>query len=313
MQDSNLKKHGGCDERRSIDYMMLDQALGLLGAVTVPIYYTTPVEEAELLLNRSGAKWFFVGDKRIMEAIEQSENGDRLKDAVRLVVFSAAQEITVSGAMRWEQFLTAGKKPAPVLAPDPEDLATIRYTSGTTGEPKGVMFNYHQLAWMGEVLTNLLSWKGRNREMRYLSFLPESHVVEGILASYAPYYMLAKVDFFFLNDFGALVDTLPKVRPTVFFSVPRFYEKLWDQFASNKMGQKYLSMQEGPGSRGTGNPGYSGKIRYCLSEIPLCRSCSLCGRTAAGYPAGSSDPDAVYQPAGGLYSFSLHGLPQLFL
>lgn len=48
----------------------------------------------------------------------------------------------------------------------------------------------------------------------------------------------AKTDFYFLNDFGALVETLPKVRPTVFFSVPRFYEKLWDQLASNKMGQK---------------------------------------------------------------------------
>ncbi len=228
-----------------IEYMMLDQAIGLIGGVTVPIYYTTPIEEVELLLNRSGARWFFVGDKRIMEGI-QNLNSD-----VRVVSFSVAQEIVSSRTMRWEMFLSEGKRPTPVQAPDPEDLATIRYTSGTTGEPKGVMFNYHQLGWMGEVLTNLLSWKGRNHEMRYLSFLPESHVVEGILASYAPYYMLAKVDFYFLNDFGSLVDTLPKVRPTVFFSVPRFYEKLWDQLAANKIGQKYLTMKEGPAKRAT--------------------------------------------------------------
>lgn len=234
-----------------IDYMMLDQALGLIGAVTVPIYYTTPIEEADLLLDRSGAKWFFVGDKRIMEAIVKPENSGLLKEEVRLVTFAAAQEIPTSRAMRWEQFMAKGKKPAQEQKPDPEDLATIRYTSGTTGEPKGVMFNYHQLAWMGEVLTNLLSWKGRNREMRYLSFLPESHVVEGILASYAPYYMLAKVDFYFLNDFGALVDALPKVRPTVFFSVPRFYEKLWDQLTANKIGQKYLTMKEGSAKQAT--------------------------------------------------------------
>lgn len=71
--------------------------------------------------------------------------------------------------------------------PDPEDLATIRYTSGTTGEPKGVTFTFRQLAWMGEVLTNLVSFRDRNRPMRYLSFLPLSHVVEGILSSYAPH------------------------------------------------------------------------------------------------------------------------------
>ena len=52
------------------DYAALDMASGLLGAVTVPIYYTTPVGEIDLLLARSGAKWLFVGDRRIMENID---------------------------------------------------------------------------------------------------------------------------------------------------------------------------------------------------------------------------------------------------
>ena len=129
--------------------------------------------------------------------------------------------------------------------PDPEDLATIRYTSGTTGEPKGVTFNFSQLSWMGEVLTNLVSWQDRHRPMRYLSFLPLSHVVEGILASYAPYYLLADVGYYYLNDFGALTDALPKVRPTIFFSVPRFYEKLWEKAISNPVGKAWQKAPEG--------------------------------------------------------------------
>lgn len=224
----------------SVDYMTLEQAIGLLGAVSVPIYYTTPAQETSLLLAHSGAKWFFIGDKRMMEQVDQIET-----DA-RLVSFSAGQTIRHSRVMRWGQFLKKGTEPAPTQYPAPEDLATIRYTSGTTGDPKGVMFNFKQLSWMGEVLTSLLSWEDRNRPMRYLSFLPLSHVVEGILASYAPYYLLTGVDFYYLNDFGSLTDALPQVRPTVFFSVPRFYEKLWDQVASNSLGKAWLAAKEGP-------------------------------------------------------------------
>ena len=224
----------------SVDYMTLEQAIGLLGAVSVPIYYTTPAEETSLLLAHSGAKWFFVGDKRVMEQI------DRLETDARIVSFSTGQTIRHPRVMRWGRFLKKSAGPAPAQYPAPEDLATIRYTSGTTGDPKGVMFNYEQLSWMGEVLTSLLSWEDRNRPMRYLSFLPLSHVVEGILASYAPYYLLTSVEFYYLNDFGALTDALPKVRPTVFFSVPRFYEKLWDQITSNSLGKAWIAAKEGP-------------------------------------------------------------------
>ncbi len=224
----------------SVEYMMLEQAIGLLGAVSVPIYYTTPAEEVSILLKKSGSKRFFIGDIRMMKQVD-----DIVTDA-ELVSFSAGQKTMNGKVTRWEEFMSKADEEAPPQYPDPEDLATIRYTSGTTGEPKGVMFNYGQLAWMGEVLTNLLPWNDRNKEMRYLSFLPLSHVVEGILALYAPYYVLCRTDYYFLNDFGTLTEALPKVRPTVFFSVPRFYEKVWDQVTANKMGQRWLSMNKGP-------------------------------------------------------------------
>lgn len=214
------------------EYAAIDNAIGLVGAVSVPIYYTTPAEEIDLLLSKSGSRWFFVGDERVQK------NVGLLSTSVTTIPFGPLRPRSI----QLDEFSPHVDNIQ--VFPD-TSLATIRYTSGTTGEPKGVMFNFSQLKWMGEVLTNLLSWRARNDEMRYLSFLPMSHVVEGILAAYAPYCMLCPAKIYYLNDFQMLTRALPQVRPTVFFSVPRFYEKLWEQIEQNPIGQQYLKMNDG--------------------------------------------------------------------
>ena len=219
------------------EHAAIDNAIGLVGAVSVPIYYTTPADELALLMKKSGARWFFVGDERVMKQTDGLH--------VQIIKFGP---LTPNRASLNTQPSTRNTK----LSKYSRELATIRYTSGTTGEPKGVMFNFQPLKWMGEVLTNLLSWTDRNSEMRYLSFLPMSHVVEGILAAYAPYCMLCKAKIYYLTDFQLLASALPKVRPTVFFSVPRFYEKLWEQIEQNPVGRCYLKMRDGWMKRLTG-------------------------------------------------------------
>ena len=212
------------------EHAAIDNAIGLVGAISVPIYYTTPADEIALLMNKSGARWFFVGDERVMQNVKG------LPESIKIIPFGPLKDDSIT---HHPSHITHH----PLQC---DSLATIRYTSGTTGEPKGVMFSYSQLKWMGEVLTNLLSWHDRNSEMRYLSFLPMSHVVEGILAAYAPYCMLCKAKIYYLTDFQMLTKALPEVRPTVFFSVPRFYEKLWEQIEQNPLGQRYLKMSNGP-------------------------------------------------------------------
>lgn len=218
-----------------IDHAAIDQAIGLVGAVSVPIYYTTPADEIALLLRKSAARWFFIGDERI--------NG-HFPD-IQLIPFGPLKNLPHYPRTSHLAPRTSNYPLSSLISPLSSHLATIRYTSGTTGEPKGVMFNFNQLKWMGEVLTNLLPWRERNDSMRYLSFLPMSHVVEGILAAYAPYCMLCRAKIYYLNDFQMLTKALPMVRPTVFFSVPRFYEKLWEQIEQNPLGRRYLSMTDG--------------------------------------------------------------------
>ncbi len=220
------------------EHVAIDHAIGLVGATSVPIYYTTPAEEIELLLRTSGARWFYVGDERV------KQNLGNLPNQVQVIFFGPLKSHkTYESYKSYESHKTHKSHESPEA--QPPSLATIRFTSGTTGEPKGVMFSFEQLKWLGEVLTNLLSWKDRNTQMRYLSFLPMSHVVEGILAAYAPYCMLCDAKIYYLNDFQMLTHALPKVRPTVFFSVPRFFEKLWEQVELSPVGQKYLALKEG--------------------------------------------------------------------
>ena len=241
----------------STRYFIADAAIGLVGATSVPLYYTSPVADVVDLVKRSHAVFAFVGTEKLAR---------ELPEALDAPLVSLLDE-SFEGVESWADFIgsgegmvggegeasgnqeTGGEGNVDWLPPSYGDIATIRYTSGTTGKPKGVMFDHAQLRWMGETMPSLLDWKTRNSKMRYLSFLPMSHVVEGILVAYAPYYMLTDIEMYFLNDFPLLVETLPKVRPTLFFSVPRFYEKLWDQFATSDAGKRYLAMDDGPAKR----------------------------------------------------------------
>ncbi len=221
----------------SVSYFILDVAIGLSGAASVPLYYTTPPHELDELLKKSGACCFFIGDIRILSHVSQ------MTFSGKMISFTENAPLPEDDRlMSWEEFLQHGKtreiSPVQVFY---EDVATIRYTSGTTGNSKSVAFTHSQLRWMAETMGSLLSFKSRTKGAVYLSFLPLSHVVEGILGAYTPYYLGTPLSLYFLNDFDRAAETLPKVRPTIFFSVPRFYEKVWNQLAQTGPGSLYIS------------------------------------------------------------------------
>jgi long-chain acyl-CoA synthetase len=227
----------------STRYLALDAAIGLVGAVSVPLYYTSPPAEIDHVLSASGARLLLIGAPNILERLGEVQ--------VVLPVVSFCREPAPAGLGRellsWEAFLALGEGvEVPLKSPVGfGDLATLRYTSGTTGLPKGVSFQHQHLRWMGQVMASLLPWKARNRTAHYLSFLPMSHVVEGILATYCPYYVPAPLNIYFLEDLKELQRVLPRVRPTVFFSVPRIYERIWQALEANPLGRRYLSLPGG--------------------------------------------------------------------
>ena len=224
--------------RNSSRYLALDLALGLAGAASVPLYPTSPPADVDQLVAATDARLLLVGGPELLERL------DELRSAVPVVSFwrERAPSETRRSVLAWNEFLALGvgsgdTAPAPVGF---GDVATIRYTSGTTGPPKGVVLHHAHLRWLAETMASLLPWQARTSPARHLSFLPMNHVVEGILATYSAYYLPAPIDLYFLEDFQDLKSGLRRARPTIFFCIPRFYEKAWAALADTGAGRRYV-------------------------------------------------------------------------
>ncbi|HVO78310.1 MAG TPA: AMP-binding protein, partial [Methanomassiliicoccales archaeon] len=242
----------------STRYLTIDVAIGLLGAVSVPLYYTSPPADIKELIDASGAKVLFVGTDELLARSEE------IGCCTKIVSFLRVPK-QKEGVLAWDEFLATGEAKEIGLAPiGPDDLATIRYTSSTTGKAKGVTFCHRHLLYMAESMVSLTPWKARHQPVRFLSYLPMNHVVEGILTLYAPYYAPTSVDIYFLEEFRGLRDTLPRIRPSIFFSMPRFYEKLWDNIRASNQGAK--AMQEGSSGWRRGLVGRTALKRAGLDE-----------------------------------------------
>lgn len=223
----------------SLRYLIIDVALGLLGAVSSPIYYTSPVSEINKILAETNAKLFFVGTPTILEEM------DSITKDVPVVSFcrkNLSNDVS-EGVMSWEQFLAHGNaQEVSCFAPVGfSDLATIRYTYGSTGESKGACLEHGALRHVAEGLASSFPWKVRTVKASYLSFLPLNHVAEGINATYSPYFVPTELDIYFLEDFNDLQFALKKAKPSVFFAIPRFYEKVWEELSSNALGKQFIN------------------------------------------------------------------------
>ncbi len=234
----------------STRYLALNTAIGLIGAVSVPLYFTSPPAEVDHIVSASGARLLLVSAPKIMERLRE------IRATVPVISFCRGPVPAGLGreVMSWQAFLALGAgRPAPLKAPVGfGDLATLHYTSGTTGRPKGVSFQQQHLRWMAQATASLLPWKARNETVNYLSFLPMCHVIEGILAAYSPYYMPAPLNIYFLEDLMDIQRVLPRIRPNIFFSVPRIYERIWDALEENPVGRQYMSLPGGLRKRALG-------------------------------------------------------------
>jgi long-chain acyl-CoA synthetase len=207
--------------------------LGILTAagVSVPAYPTGTASQVAHVLGHSGARVCFVGPgdqlAKVLLALRRLPHLERVVllgprpdglDDEMLVPFD---ELCRRGRRLLDGEPDALGRRTGLLRPD--SLATIVYTSGTTGLPKGVRLTHANIAETIRSVTDVVPVGPTDR---FLSFLPLSHVAERVVSHFGQ--IASGGETWFAGSFASVADDLRDCRPTIFFAVPRVWEKFQD-------------------------------------------------------------------------------------
>lgn len=204
------------------EWPVVDFAVLALGAVDVPLYQTLTPEQMGFMLRDSGSKVAIVSNRTQYDKLLAAGELPQLERVVVMDSGEFPNAETFEAILQTAPSLEARDTAFDALLKEtkPEELATIVYTSGTTGEPKGVMLTHRNLADNLRHSTDDLDIQAGDSS---ISFLPLSHALARHL-DYALYLHGAVI--FYLPRFDDLPRAMKSVRPTVFLAVPRVFEKV---------------------------------------------------------------------------------------
>jgi long-chain acyl-CoA synthetase len=220
------------------EWVMTDFGNLCAGGVTVPVYPTLMPEQIKYIVEDSGAKILVCSD---------SEQGDKVAE-IRGFLPNVTHYITFEshapdGFLTFNQVLEKGKKifeESPDLfdksasLAKPDTLASILYTSGTTGVPKGVMLTHNNFITNLKGVTDVIEFSNKDT---VLSWLPLSHSFERI-ATYT--YLYKGCSIAYAEDMLSVGKNMPEVRPTVVVGVPRLFEKVYAAVMDNVLASSPL-------------------------------------------------------------------------
>jgi long-chain acyl-CoA synthetase len=211
------------------EWVVSDIATQSCGAVTVPIYPTNAPPQVLYIAAHSEAKVVFVEDAAQLAKIEQIRAD--LPKVVKVVVFNATGITPRDFVIGWDGLLALGDEFAAehpkdfeshVEAIKPEDLATLVYTSGTTGPPKGAMLTQSNIVWTTGSLNDVMQFGVGDRR---LSYLPLSHIAERMTSHFLG--VAQGTETWFATSIDTLREDLVACKPTHMFGVPRVFEKMY--------------------------------------------------------------------------------------
>ncbi len=210
------------------EHVQADQAAIHAGATPTSFYFTLAPEQIRYVAGHCEAKVAVLEDRDMLKRWQDIR--DDLPALRHVVLLDGAEEADAPGVLGWDELVRRGRE---ALAADrsgfeelrgrvvPEDNAALLYTSGTTGPPKGVLLTHHNLLFESTALDRLT---GLSPEGSSVSYLPLAHIAERVLSIYGPLTMRTHV--WFCPEPAQAVEYVREARPTIFFGVPRVWEKV---------------------------------------------------------------------------------------
>lgn len=215
------------------EWVIADLACQMLGVISVPLFSTLPPNQVLTILQDSGAKVVFISNATQLKKIETIRS--ELVD-VQCVVVSESSDAEGENVVSFADFEQRGQEYSeqnpgvyesawPAAMPD--DVATIIYTSGTSGEPKGVMLTHRNILANLSVITTAIELSDKDS---FLSFLPLAHVYERTASYYLPFRIGARISY--CESLFTVDKNLREVEPTIMVAVPRLYESMREKVYS---------------------------------------------------------------------------------
>ena len=204
-------------------HTLADYGTMTAAAVPMSIYNTLAQDQVSFIAGESRPVVVILEDH---DRYQRWEGAFEHVDSIRhVVMFSDADRVDDPRVMTWDDFLARGADTSGVAERTdqitPDLPATYLYTSGTTGNPKGVVLTHHNVMYEA---VSTMDAAGLHGQQRTISYLPLAHIAERVLATYGPPFLGSHVHA--IPDPAGLLGALGEVHPTAFFGVPRVWEKI---------------------------------------------------------------------------------------
>lgn len=227
----------GIFARNRPEWVMTATACEAYSLVSVPLYDTLGDEAINFILLQTELKLVVCDDSS--KALHLMNSNSSLKHIIVIEKITdearaKAEECNIK-ILTLEQVKEIGSKNLkPFVPPKPDDLATICYTSGTTGKPKGALIDHKSFISIASSMLTYCEKSGmlsKDEQDRYLSYLPLAHMFERI--SQATVVSMGGKIGFYQGDIKKLVDDMKELKPTIFCTVPRLLNRIYSKINDN--------------------------------------------------------------------------------
>jgi long-chain acyl-CoA synthetase len=255
------------------EWPIADLAIMTLGAISVPAYTTNTLRDHRHVLSDCGAKGVIVSTRALAARVLPAAADTAATE------FIVSMEETEAGAFdialhKWDAVMAMGAEAAHDLEPglqklSRQDVACLIYTSGTGGNPKGVMLSHQAILINCHSACELLRLLGLGDEV-FLSFLPLSHAYEHTAGLYFP--ISIKAQIYYAESIETLSANLVEARPTIMVSVPRLYEVMHRRIViglkrQSALKQSLFAKALALGRKEYGKPGSLGIVQGALNRV----------------------------------------------